>query len=456
MAVRAGVDPHLDIVPRLLGWVSISGPKHGQVFDGRQVPHLALVGSYGQPAAFGKTRRPVTNRHDRAARSADLPHHAQRVECATMARAGRGCSPLSVARMAPRRVIVRIFHGLEATGGVARHSIGKTHRAGNGQQAGAWFFFEVVVVEREVFPSTISGWGVRAYTRKQQIDKARSAVGCGSWLLNPAVHWPDDHVLGRGRIGHHEVQPGHGMSSARAAASASRRSTGCRLSVTSWMVPPVCRLAVLRTVSSTCAGRISSAYSPDAPRSGGFRRPSECAIRRRWPPTPAALLLDQRADPGWRHRRPRPADDARLPPPPRDSQITTTRRSCPMTKVFDQHTRSSGTGVAMPSMAEWLVGSGHIDADPRSPLRSSAGLTTTAARVARTPDPALRAVGHTLQTGTLRPASRNSFEVTRFVLAPAHGHGRGQLERRLHRSHTLRPPDQGGSATIGPHRVTSV
>jgi hypothetical protein len=56
--------------------------------------------------------------------------------------------------------------------------------------------------------------------------------------------------------------PVTGIASARLAATAASASTGCRSDVTSWIVPPVCRLAVLRTVSSWPLGRTSSIDQP--------------------------------------------------------------------------------------------------------------------------------------------------------------------------------------------------
>ena len=55
------------------------------------------------------------------------------------------------------------------------------------------------------------------------------------------------------------IEPGDlllttGMSIARATRIAASTRRGCTTSVTSWMVPPVCRLAVLRTARRCPAG----------------------------------------------------------------------------------------------------------------------------------------------------------------------------------------------------------
>ena len=54
-------------------------------------------------------------------------------------------------------------------------------------------------------------------------------------------------------------KPTTGISSTREARSAASRSTGCSTGVMSWMVPPVWRLAVLRTRTVVpAAGTLSS------------------------------------------------------------------------------------------------------------------------------------------------------------------------------------------------------
>ena len=92
------------------------------------------------------------------------------------------------------------------------------------------------------------------------------------------------------------------MSKARLARWAALRRTGCGVSVTSWMVPPVCRLAVLRTVTWCRWQHLVHAVAAPATQ----RRVSASSGMRDSPPVaaaPTALFLDQLGDRGHRRRR---------------------------------------------------------------------------------------------------------------------------------------------------------
>ena len=135
----------------------------------------------------------------------------------------------------------------------------------------------------------------------------RSAVGCGSWLARPGpLVGLDEDVVGLG----HAPAPGgrrrppecRARAPPRSAASHQRR--GAARSVTSWMVPPVCRLAVLRTGEPAPVRRTSSmriAAGRDAALGLGVERDLALAAGRgRAPP---ALRLDQLARRYARRRR---------------------------------------------------------------------------------------------------------------------------------------------------------
>ena len=98
---------------------------------------------------------------------------------------------------------------------------------------------------------------------EQQVDEAlggrlRLVVGEAGPLVGL-----DEDVLGPVDGGHEQVEPGD--RDVEGAAGAPRRRSaraGCSSAVTSWMVPPVCRLAVRRTASTSPSGSTSCSWWP--------------------------------------------------------------------------------------------------------------------------------------------------------------------------------------------------
>ena len=191
------------------------------------------------------------------------------------------------------------------------------------------------------------------------------------------------------------------MSSACAAAMAASTSVRCSRSVTSWIVPPVCRLAVLRTGSTCPSGSTSSmrkAVRRDA--ALGFAHPSGSCSRPRSPP-PAAGSAPRSARAPYARRSPidlgRPADRAR---PRRGSRSRRCagrrpRRTAPAAP-FRHGCAASATALATSS------GVRHIDRDALA-LLAPRRLDHDAAMLRQERGVLLRASPATVCAGTFTP-----------------------------------------------------
>ena len=150
---------------------------------------VPAVGEDREPAAFGKTRRPMTDRHHAEAPvGLDLPDH--RPEGVEVGDDGARRTALAAAQggangAAPGQLIGNPKR-LEAARGVARHAVGETDRTRDGEQLQQGFL-EIGVVD---------GWqrrqGLAAHSvvssmrvRGNSMSTNRSAVGWGSWLARP-------------------------------------------------------------------------------------------------------------------------------------------------------------------------------------------------------------------------------------------------------------------------------
>jgi hypothetical protein len=225
-----------------------------------------------------------------------------------------------------------------------------------------------------------------------------------------------------------------GISIARAAATAALMSAGWVSSVTSWIVPPVCRFAVRRTaISVPWPAARPRGPSPPPPRRAlglGVERDDAFAAGRGGPPP--ALRLDEFA-----HRRAAVAHDARRPPQRRghhlvvdDDQAQILALEAFLDDHFVAEARARSTAAAISSR---VVSPTEM---PR-PCSPRAGLTTTAAMASRKAARPVRS-GRDLRghphAGRLDDPPRHPL-----VVADRHGDGGGEFAQRL-AAQTDRPP----------------